>query len=181
MPALYVCAFDTNDDRDMFERIYIENRQKMYSIAFAILRSREDAEDAVHQSFIQIAKHFKKIKSLSCQEIVPYIVIIVRNTSLNMYSKNKKCSQYLSFDDDSSEIVETAYVDDSFFEDIDYMLLVDAIKQLPSKYKDVIYLHYVCGFSTKEVALSLGASVSSVWKIEERARKMLKEILERNG
>lgn len=98
-----------------------------------------------------------------------------------MYSKNKKCSQYLSFDDDSSEIVETAYVDDSFFEDIDYMLLVDAIKQLPQKYKDVIYLHYVCGFSTKEVALSLGASVSSVWKIEERARKMLKEILERNG
>ena len=62
----------------------------------------------------------------------------------------------------------------SFFDISD----INAIKELPQMYKDIIYLYYLEEFTTKEIAKMLNISVNTVWKRVERAKRLLKETLE---
>ena len=57
---VYLQMIETPDDRSKFEIIYLEYRDYMYRVAFAILHNVEDAEDAVHYAFVKIAENIKK-------------------------------------------------------------------------------------------------------------------------
>ncbi len=90
MIGVYLSMLDTDEDKRQFEILYTKYRQNMYAVAYSILHNTEDAEDAVHQAFIAIANNFEKIRQIPCQEIKAYIVVIIRNTSIDNYNRNKK-------------------------------------------------------------------------------------------
>ena len=135
----------------------------------------EDAEDAVHQSFLKIADNFSKVSQIPCHELKAYIVIICRNTAINIYRQNQNRAEH------STELFETEIVDESYFEKQNYDELLLAIKQLPQIYKDVIYLYFLQEFSAKETATQLEISSGLVRQRALRAKKMLKDILERSS
>ena len=55
--------------------------------------------------------------------------------------------------------------------------LLDAILQLPEKYRNVIYLHYYEGYSAVEIAKMLGKRENTVYTWLTRARARLKEAI----
>lgn len=171
--TFYLSVLDTEEEKNYFEEIYTKYKSKMYGISYGILHNVHDSEDAVHQAFLTIADNLKKIINIPCQELPSYIVIIIRNISINIYNKNKHKAEV------STDITEEHIpFDVDFFENIDYENLVSVISKLPDNYKDVLFLHYVNGFSCKEVAEMLNMSVENVWKRIERAKKSLKNALE---
>ncbi|MDE6673091.1 MAG: sigma-70 family RNA polymerase sigma factor [Ruminococcus sp.] len=174
MINIYLSVLDTAEDKAEFEDLYIKYKQRMYAVAYKILNNVEDAEDAVHDTFIKIADNFEMIKKFSCQELQSYIVIIVRNTSINIYRKNQKNSEYLTRLDDNQITINV-----DFFENIDRDELIKAISNLPLIYKDILFLHYFRKYTTKEISEMLAISVDAVWKRIERAKKLLKEKLEK--
>ncbi|MDE6036092.1 MAG: sigma-70 family RNA polymerase sigma factor [Ruminococcus sp.] len=174
MINIYLSVLDTAEDKAEFEDLYIKYKQRMYAVAYKILNNVEDAEDAVHNAFLKIADNFEKIKKISCQELPSYIVIIIRNTSINIYRKNQKNSEYLTRLDDNQLMVNV-----DFFENIDRDELIKAISNLPLIYKDILFLHYFRKYTTKEISEMLAISVNAVWKRIERAKKLLKEKLEK--
>ena len=157
MLAIYLSMLETNEEKNQFEQLYIKYKQDMYAVAYGILKNKEDAEDAVHQSFLKA-----------------YIVIICRNTAINIYRQNQNRAEH------STELFETEIVDESYFEKQNYDELLLAIKQLPQIYKDVIYLYFLQEFSAKETATQLEISSELVRQRALRAKKMLKDILERS-
>ena len=56
--------------------------------------------------------------------------------------------------------------------------VLDAVKRLPLKYREVIYLYYYESYSVKEIAELLGKSQDAVMKQLSRGRKKLREFLE---
>ena len=70
-------------------------------------------------------------------------------------------------------------MDVDVLEQYEYTQLVKVISELPQIYKDIVYLYYLEEFTAKEVAKMLNISVDTVWKRAERAKKLLKEALER--
>ena len=68
MLALYLQMLDTPEEKIRFEQIYEKYRGLMYHVADNILHNRQDAEDAVHNAFLQIIKHFKKFQSAPVNE-----------------------------------------------------------------------------------------------------------------
>ncbi len=171
--SIYLSVLENEEQKIQFEEIYINYKKLMYSVAYGILHNPHDAEDAVHQAFLSIANNFKKISSIPCQELKPYLVIIVRNTSINLYNKNKRHA------DRTAELSdELSFVEVDFFEGFAYDELLNTISKLPEKYRDVLYLHYINGFSTKEISQMIGISVDTIWKRIERAKKQFKELLE---
>ena len=126
MINLYLSVLETDEDRCQFEDIYRQYKNRMYKFAISILHNNEDAEDVVHQSFLTIANNFDKIKSFSCHEMNSYIVIIIRNTSINLYNKNKRNSERSTELDEEQTAVEV-----DFFNNIDYEHLVQIISRLP--------------------------------------------------
>lgn len=174
MLPMYLAVISDDDDKNYFEQLYLKYRQDMYSIAYSILHNKEDSEDAIHQTFLQIADNFDKIKSIPCQEIQAFIVIIIRNVSLNIYKKNKKRAKR------NTETVEiNTNIEIDFFEKYEYEKLVETISQLPQIYKDIIFLRYIEEFTVKEIAHILYVTENTVWKRSERAKKLLKELLEK--
>lgn len=172
MLAVYLSVLESDDDKDLFEQLYLKHRQSMYSIAYAVLNNRHDAEDAVHQSFLKIADNLTKISQMPCHERHAYIVMISRNTAINMYRGNKRRAEH-------SEALSESAVNIASYPQESYSELVDAIKSLPQMYKDVLFLYCMQGFSAKETAKMLGITAENVRKRAARAKLMLSEILER--
>lgn len=175
MINIYLSALETAEDKAEFENLYMKYRQKMYAVAYKILHNVEDAEDAVHNAFIAIADNFEKVRLIPCHKTEAYTVITVRNISINIYNKNKKSAERFSELDDNQVSVEM-----DFFENIDMEELIKTISGLPVMYKDVLFLHYRDEYTHKEIAGILNISVETVRKRTERAKKLLKEKLERN-
>ncbi|MCM1316437.1 MAG: sigma-70 family RNA polymerase sigma factor, partial [Alistipes senegalensis] len=128
----------------------------------------------VHNAFLKIADNFEMIQKFSCQELQSYIVIIVRNSSINIYRKNKKDSEYLAEFDDNQLTIDV-----NFFENIDRDVLIQTISNLPLIYKDILFLYYVNQYTTKEISKMFDISIDAVWKRIERAKKLLKQELEK--
>lgn len=55
--------------------------------------------------------------------------------------------------------------------------VLDAVLALPSRYKDVIYLHYYEGYSAIEIGRLLGKKENTVYSLLSRGREMLRETL----
>lgn len=176
MLNFYLSVLNTEEEKNQFADLYLKYRDGMQKIAYSILHNNEDAEDAVHTAFLSIANNFEKISSLSSQKIKSYFVITIRNTSFNLYNKNKKYKDKV-IDIDNDNLYIPINID--FFENYDYERLVKSISELKPIYRDVLYLYYINDHSAKEIAKILDISVSAVWKRIERAKNSLKEILEK--
>ena len=170
MIYIYLSALETDEDRIQFEDIYRKYKNRMYKFAISILHNNEDAEDVIHQAFLIIANNFEKIKLFSCHEMNAFII---RNTSINLYNKNKRISERHTDLDQEKIPIEV-----DFFNNIDYEYLVQIISKLPLIYKEILLLRYVEGFTVKQISAMLGISIDNVRKRTERAKKMLKAELE---
>lgn len=60
----------------------------------------------------------------------------------------------------------------------DHSDLLEAVLDLPKKYKDVIYLYYYEGYSAAEISSILKKNVNTVYTLLTRARQILKSRLE---
>ena len=176
MIPVFFAVLETESERTLFEQWYIRYRQTMYAVAYGVLHNKEDAEDAVHQAFVNLAEKYEVAAAVPEGEMKAFVIVITRNTAINLYRRNKRdAEQFTTLDDNYSEPVET-----DFFEQIDYEMLVQTIMTLPPKYKDVLFLRYVQELSAKEVADLIGIPAETVRKRTERAKKLLKLALERS-
>lgn len=55
--------------------------------------------------------------------------------------------------------------------------VLDAVRALPPKYKDVIYLHYYEGYTAAEIGELLGKKENTIYSLLARGRTMLREAL----
>lgn len=55
--------------------------------------------------------------------------------------------------------------------------VLETVLSLPSKYKNVVYLHYYEGYTAGEISKILGKNVNTVYTYLNRARKLLAEKL----
>ena len=89
MLSLYLSMVETDEQRTFIEELYKNYERKMYGVAFGILHNKHDAEDAVHSAFIRIIENIEKIMQIPADEQGYYIVIISRNTSIDILRKRE--------------------------------------------------------------------------------------------
>ena len=58
---IYLQTIDNPADKAKFEQLYLHYQAFMYQVAFQILQNKQDAEDAVHNAFLSIAKNMEKV------------------------------------------------------------------------------------------------------------------------
>jgi len=60
----------------------------------------------------------------------------------------------------------------------DHREVLEAVLQLPEKYRVAIYLHYYEGYTAPEIGKLTGRNVNSVYTLLNRGKKMIREALE---
>ena len=160
MLIYYLQMLDTPEEKMRFEQIYLKYRGLMYRVADSILRNRQDAEDAVHNAFLRIIKHFKKFQTTPVEDLAPQVVVIARNEAISLLRKRKGDAPLEDWDGlaASSESVS------------DYHALVDSFTRLPQTYRAVMEMKLLLGCSDGEIAAKLS-----------RGRQLLRDIVEREG
>lgn len=173
MLSLYLALIDDELDKVKFIKLYEEYRKLMLYIANEVLNDNQLSEDAVQEAFIRIAKNFHKINEINCPKTRSFVVIITRNVAINMIkkeNKNKDLYEKLT--------VNSEFTTNDIFENISLTHLSDCMLQLPEVYRDVLYIHYLYGYSYDETAHLLSISVENARKRAQRAKIILKELLE---
>lgn len=168
---IYLQMMDTPEERSKFEQIYLEYRGLMFHVANKILQNEQDAEDAVHQAFLNVAEHIQKIGAVTCPKTKSYIVTVVENKAIDLYRRRKR-HQIVELGDDIPGI-QVVYEGEN--------ALAACILKLPPRYREAILLRYVQGYSVKEMASILGVSFSAASKLDQRAKARLKDLYEKEG
>ena len=171
MLIYYLQMLDTPEEKMRFEQIYLKYRGLMYRVADSILRNRQDAEDAVHNAFLRIIKHFKKFQTTPVEDLAPQVVVIARNEAISLLRKRKGDAPLEDWDGlaASSESVS------------DYHALVDSFTRLPQTYRAVMEMKLLLGCSDGEIAAKLGLSKTAVSTRISRGRQLLRDVVEREG
>lgn len=178
MLIFYMSLIDNDDDRAKFEILYNEYRKRMISTAFSVLKNRGDAEDAVHETFIKIARNMKSIDDPTSGRTLSYVIKATKNNAINLLNKNKKRNEHIQLED-VENIADGKFLERLHIEE-NYAELVDAIRLLNDTYRDVMFFHFVEGMKIKEIADLLGKKQSTVQQQLIRGKKKLLEILEKD-
>lgn len=176
MLYLYLTLIDTDEDIIRFTKLYEQYRHLMFYIAQDILKDEHQSEDAVQESFLRIAKNFQKVGDVLCPETRNFTVIITRNVALTM-------AKHKHNDVDMDAYRETAVFElsEDVFDTVSNNLLVKCILELPEIYRDPLYLYHLYGYNFNEISSLLNLSVEATKKRTQRARGLLKALLEREG
>ena len=187
MLALYLAYLDDEKDKELFSNIYHSYRKQMISVAMPIVNNQADAEDVVEDVFLRIAqKYFDIIRSIDNEtDLRNYLLKAAKNTAINKSKSKKKENTSLDtiIEYNMNDIEELS--DDTFLETlcnkIDYDQMIDAIKSLNEKYRDVLYYHFVMELTVPETAKLLEQTTSTTKKQLVRGKKMLLSSLETKG
>ena len=176
MLALYMSLIDSEDDKSKFEILYASYRKRMVYTAYCILGNKEDAEDAVHDAFLKIARNVRAIGDPGSAEALSYVLKAAKNTAINLSQKNAARRRHVRLED-AENLSDVRFLEKLHLHE-NYGAVVEAIRSLEDTYKDVLFYHFVAGMQAKEIADVLGRKKSTVQQQIVRGKKKLLAILE---
>ena len=173
---MYLSMVETEEQRSMVERLYIDHKQTMYHTAFAVLNNKQDAEDAVHEAFLRIITNIDKLAEIETAKIKSFIIIIVKNIAIDIYRQRLQKDVSDAPEDDNIEFSE---VEQQVLNSFEYEALNKAVGSLPETQRNVLILKYYHELSSADIASMLGITARAVNtrinRAENRLQKLLKE------
>lgn len=150
---------------EAFSGLYRRFQQPLYSYAYRMLQSREEAKNVVHELFLDIWNKQNTLPQV--QSPKAYLIVAVRRRALRSKHHNR-----LQLTDDIEQLVNLQ--PDGFLISPEDIQLADeaqeycrqqvtaAINQLPQRQREVIYLRYYQELSIGEIAQVLSISYQTV-------------------
>lgn len=148
------------------EAIFRRHVQTVYRVCYSFLGSAADAEDATQSTFMKLVDHPRAFESEQHEKA--WLIVCASNLCKDILKSAARTRV--------GALPEREVADPRSTDPLDATL--DAVLRLPSKYKDVVYLHYYEGFKTDEIARMLGEKPSTVRNRLRDARGLLKKALE---
>lgn len=172
---------DSGENLRLLTDIYEAYAEAMLAVASHLLENRQEAEDAVSQSFIQLHRHIDKIRRVPCNKLRPYVVSTVRNVSLTMLSRRQREHGRVAALNEAMEdtlVHPGEATEDLALAAVTAERLIEAIGRLPRDKAEVLRLSALEGMDDREMASLLGISPAGVRSRLSRARAALRELLE---
>ena len=146
-----------------------------YNLARWLTRHREDAEDIVQEAFLRAFSAFESFRGSDAR---PWLLAIVRNTSMTFMSKKSGKKEAPDFE----EVAKTASTTEAdpetlMLESCGQEQLRDALASLPSEFREAIVLRELEELSYKEIAAVTGVPMGTVMSRIARARDGLRGLL----
>lgn len=137
----------------------------LYKFCFSYLKNNSEAEDVVQETFLVfISKH-------------PHFANDYQKKAWLFKVASNKCKNLLS-SKHRSEVELTENIVGATTLDYEDTCVLKYVLSLDEKYRIPVHLYYYEGYSIKEIAHILGKKPATVGTQLDRARKLLRKILE---
>ncbi len=158
-------------DQKAFERIVDKYRTLVAKVSVGMLGNHADADDVGQETFLRFYRSMHQYKGDAA--LGTYLTRIAINLSLNEL-KRRDSRKWLSLEEKHGRY----HADDRSYHDKDNTELVEkALIRLDTKYRSVVVLRIMQGFSTKETAKMLKLPIGTVLSRLSRAQDKLKQII----
>ena len=146
---------------EYIERMVKAHSKSMLRAAFALLRSRDDAEDVVQEAFIRLIE--KNPDFTDDEHAKAWLLRVTINLSKNMLKAS--CRK-------NNSVTENVVCTENESDEVLFCVM-----KLEEKYRTVIHLYYYEGYSIKEIALILRVPSATVGTRLKRGRDKLEKML----
>jgi len=164
-------------DQDALKVIFEQYREKVYRIAYGVVRHREDALDIVQEVFIKLFRSIKNFEGKS--RFYTYLYRMAMNTAID-YARRTKRPPTSSIDEDVgrrlSDGAEKRPDRIAMQRELEEKLN-QAMARLPSDQRAALIFREVEGLSYEEMAEAMGCSMGTVMSRLHYARKKVQESL----
>lgn len=155
------------DNHQAFEKALA----RLYQVAFHIVHIHEDAEDVVQQSLLN-AIDSEKTFAKQC-DLTTWLCQIVRNQARNLLHRRQHFP-HLSLDEEMA-VPSPLTVECDLNNRIDHTRILAAVPNLLRRVEaDVVHLHYVLGWSCKEIAHGTGRTARAIRQLLYRTLSKLR-------
>ncbi len=160
---------------DRLEQIYRLYEQKMYYLAFSILKDAGLSEDVVHDSILKIMNYLPGIKKVDSPQCRSLVMKITKTTAIDRYrTLHKELTSFEELDEEHLLVEENELED--FLDGINASRLIQqCVEEMPDSLKEIVKLKYYCQLSNQEIAQILEVSMDVVRKRDERLKRFIKE------
>ena len=168
--------------RARFEAEALPLMPGMYSTAYGLTRNRADAEDLVQETFLRAYRSFFQFREGT--NLKAWLYRIMRNTFNTNYRKQRELETVPTEDVEDwylySKMRENGIepsAESSVLEALPNEEVQDALLSLPERFRTVVILADVEGFTYAEIAEITGVPAGTVMSRLHRGRKVLEKRL----
>lgn len=176
---LYLSMLDTQEEKDKFTEIYEQYQHFCWYVANGILNDAHLAEDAVQEAFLALARHLGKVEEVESPRTRKFLMTIVKSKAVDLLRKEKG-SPALYGEESEAEIADekTDLLGDYITQE-NYNRLISCVLELDEIYRVVFEYKYLHELSDREIADILGVSAKVVNVRFFRARKKLRDMIQK--
>ena len=150
--------------------LYEKYKDTLFVLSLKYCTTREEAQDNLQDSFIEIFKNIKKFKNKGSFE--GWMKRITINKAIDKHKKSIKTNT--TIDEDSL----TSADETNDIEEIPLPIILKMIQELPNQYRFVFNLYELDDYSHKEISellsISLGTSKSNLSRAKQILRDKIK-------
>lgn len=177
MISAALSIIENSVQKNELQELYNNNINRFYSVALSKLGNSHDAEDAVQEAFLSIAKNPDLFFGIEESKRVSYICVIIRNKAFDIASKKQKRGEiYMEQDYDMPD--NDISMDEKIESRLTCEEIYDFIDTLPEGLKAALCLRIHNDMKISEIAAALGISENAAKTRISRAMKKVKEFLE---
>ncbi|HXE85512.1 MAG TPA: sigma-70 family RNA polymerase sigma factor [Hyphomicrobiaceae bacterium] len=173
-------------ERAEFERLALPHMDAAYTLAFWLLRSRPDAEDAVQDAYLRAFRAVRNVQG----DIRPWLLKIVRNVALRKLSERARTANVIPFDAARSDrlgsergalqvAADAPSAEDVAVEAGEQAMVRAALAELAPTFREALVLREIEALSYREIAGLTGVPIGTVMSRLARARAELRKVLAR--
>lgn len=173
---MMICLVFPQDEREKrkFVILYEKYCYFMMRIAQDILKDDYLAEDAVQEAFMKLADHIEKTGEIESLRTKRFLYTLTKNASIDIYRKRKK-----QFEREVPAEDTDMYRACSVCQEEEENRVIEILKKLPDRYRDVFLLKYSSGYKNKEIAKLLGVPEGTIRQRIARGKVMIEDALKR--
>lgn len=175
---LLIMSFLSGNDK-AFEKLVDKYKNKVFNIIYRVLGNDKFSEDIAQEVFIKVFRDLRKFKGKSSFSTWLYRIVVNRCID---ETKKHKYKYEKNFTDEEKEYIDMVFSDGydmtKNFESNEIKSVVHkSLAQLDAKYRMIVNLRDIEGFSYQEISEIMNISVEKVKIWLFRARAQLKIIL----
>jgi RNA polymerase sigma-70 factor, ECF subfamily len=159
-----------------FRKVFLPEGRRLYALAFRYLNNREEAEDAVQEVLMKLWEERKKAGRY--ENPAAWCTTVTRNYCIDMLRRRKKMVR-----DDISRVNEVPEAVNDMFGRSDgseaASLITGIVQRMKEPYRSAVIMRDIEGYSYEEAAEAMKTSVSTLRTTLSRARKSIREEMER--
>lgn len=161
-----------------FAQFQRENEHGIFKFVLTIVGNREDAEDVTQEALYQAYRTWQQVDPESSGGYVKWCFRIARNLAYD--SRRKRKPRGAEDDEIERAVDQRSLKPEEVYENrVQASQIKQCIQELDEKYREVLVLRYQEEMSYEKIAEVLEVPVSTIETRIHRAKKMLREKLER--